>query len=147
MPCWYTYSIKGWTRQIELAEESGYCAGWLILFQINQDAKKRYLDKLHFTGGVGPYETEKKEWKDDVDMRPSITQINVRMYLLVSPSPYTGADLLNKLLLQTCNSNRLLLQTCWTSWLLKKISRCMGERNIGDVCVWWQWNWEESTLC
>lgn len=61
----------------------------------DEDAKKRYLEKLNATGGIDPYETEKKEWKDDVDLWPSITHINLAMYLLVTPSPYSGNDLLN----------------------------------------------------
>ena len=61
----------------------------------DQDAKKRYLDKLRVIGGVDPYETEKKDWKDEVDMWPSITHVNLGMYLLVTPSPYSGEDLLN----------------------------------------------------
>lgn len=59
------------------------------------DARKRYLAKLSIIGGIDPYETERKQWKDDVDMWPSITHVNVGMYLLVTPSPYTGEDLLN----------------------------------------------------
>ena len=34
----------------------------------DQDAKRRYLDKLRVIGGLDPYETERKEWKDDVDL-------------------------------------------------------------------------------
>ena len=59
------------------------------------DARKRYLAKLSIIGGIDPYETERKQWKDDVDMWPSITHVNVGMYLLVTLSPYTGEDLLN----------------------------------------------------
>lgn len=59
------------------------------------DARKRYLAKLSIIGGIDPYETERKQWKDDVDMWPSITHVNVGMYLLVTPSPYTREDLLN----------------------------------------------------
>ena len=61
----------------------------------NEDAKKRYLEKLNVIGGLDPYETEKKEWKDDVDFWPSITHINLAIYQLVTPSPYIGNDLLN----------------------------------------------------
>jgi len=61
----------------------------------DQDAKKRYLDKLRIIGGLDPYETERKEWKDDIDLWPSITHVNLGMYLLVTPSPYSGEDLLN----------------------------------------------------
>ena len=60
----------------------------------DKDAKKRYLKKLNVTGGTDPYET-KKVWKDDVDLWPSITHINLAMYLLVPSSPYSGNDRLN----------------------------------------------------
>ena len=68
--------------------------GYFASMQDN-DAKKRYLEKLKFTGGIDPYETEKKEWTDDVDLWPSITHINLAMYLVLTPSPYTGDELLN----------------------------------------------------
>ena len=58
----------------------------------DQDAKKRYMDKLHCIGGLNPYKTERKEWKDDIDLWPSVT---LGMYLLVTPDPYSGEDLLN----------------------------------------------------
>ena len=56
----------------------------------DQDAKRRYIDKLRVIGGLD--ETERKEWKDDVDLWPSITHVNLGMYLLVTPSPYSGED-------------------------------------------------------
>ena len=46
-------------------------------------------------GGLDPYETERKEWKDDVELWLSITHVNLGMYLLVIPSPYSGEDSLN----------------------------------------------------
>lgn len=61
----------------------------------DEDAKKRYLEKLHIIGGLDPYETEKNEWEDNVDLWPSITYVNLGMYLLVTPSPYSGEDLKN----------------------------------------------------
>ena len=60
----------------------------------DEDAKKRYLKRLNVTGGIDPYKTEKKEWKDDVDLWPSITHINLAMYLLVTCGLYSGNDLL-----------------------------------------------------
>ena len=68
--------------------------GYFASMQDN-DAKKRYLEKLKFTGGIDPYETGRKEWTDDVDLWPSITHINLAMYLVLTPSPYTGDELLN----------------------------------------------------
>ena len=55
------------------------------------EAKKRYISKLSVIGD----ESERKEWQDDVDLWPSITYIHLGMYLLVTPSPYTGEDLMN----------------------------------------------------
>ena len=60
----------------------------------NSDAKKRYSDKLAIIG-LDPYETARNEWLDDVDMWPSVTCIHIAMFLLVTPSPYTGEDLMN----------------------------------------------------
>ena len=52
----------------------------------DKDAKKRYRKNLDITGGIDPYETKKKECKNDVDLWISITHINLAMYLLVNPS-------------------------------------------------------------
>ena len=46
----------------------------------HEDAKKRYLGKLHVNSGLDPYETEKNEWEDNVDLLPSITYVNLGMY-------------------------------------------------------------------
>ena len=61
----------------------------------NPDAKKRYLEKLAIIGGLDPYETVMGDWEDDVDKWPSITCIHIGMYLLVTPCPYSGDDLVN----------------------------------------------------
>ena len=53
------------------------------------------MDKLSVIGGLDPYETGKNEWIDDVDLWPSVTCVHIGMYLLVTPSPYTGEDLIN----------------------------------------------------
>ena len=86
----------------------------------DQDAKRRYLDKLRVIGGLDPYETEKKEWKDDVDLWPSITDVNLRMYLLVTPSPYSGEDLLNYKSLD-CYANFL------SGWVREVLVRCVTD--------------------
>ena len=57
--------------------------------------KARYLEKLSILGGFDPYESEKSQWLDDIDLWPSITHIHLAMYLLYTPSRYTGEDLLN----------------------------------------------------
>ena len=61
----------------------------------DEGSKKRYRDKLEMINGMDPYETTRNEWLDDVDLWPSITSVNIAMYLLINPSPYTGNDLLN----------------------------------------------------
>ena len=57
----------------------------------DQNSKRRYLDKLCAIGVRDPYETERKEWKDDIDLLPSI---NFGMHLLVTPSSYSEEDLI-----------------------------------------------------
>ena len=54
------------------------------------------IKKVHgIFGGFDPYESERNEWQDDVDLWPRTTYIHLGMYLLVNPSPYTGEDLMN----------------------------------------------------
>lgn len=61
----------------------------------NTDARKRYEEKLSTIDGLDPYEIPKSEWLDDVEAWPSVTSVHIAMYLLVTPSPYTGDDLVN----------------------------------------------------
>ena len=61
----------------------------------DSDGKVRYIDKLSILGGFDPYESERAQWLDDVDLWPSITHIHLAVYLLYTPSRYTGEDLLN----------------------------------------------------
>ena len=88
----------------------------------DQEAKKRYLDKLHIIGGLDPYETERKEWKDNVDLWPSTTHVNLGMYLLVTPSPYSGEDLLNYKSLD-CYKNFL------SGWVREVLVRSVKDHN------------------
>ena len=39
------------------------------------DARKRYPDKLSIIGGLDPYEIQRIEWQDDVDLWQSVTHI------------------------------------------------------------------------
>ena len=66
--------------------------GYLASLQ-DTDGKARYLEKLSILGGFDPYESEKSQWLDDIDLWPSITHIHLAMYLLYTPSRYTGEDL------------------------------------------------------
>ena len=68
--------------------------GYFLSLQ-DKDGRKRYMEKLMAIGGVDPYEIPKNEWQDDIDLWPGITYINLGMYLLLTPSPYTGEDLMN----------------------------------------------------
>ncbi len=61
----------------------------------DSDGKARYLQKLSILDGFDPYESDRSQWLDDVDLWPSITHIHLAMYLLYTPSRYTGEDLLN----------------------------------------------------
>ena len=46
-------------------------------------------------GAVLHPKMRRQEWLDDVDLWLAVTYINLGMYLLFSPSPHTGEDLLN----------------------------------------------------
>ena len=48
---------------------------------VNIPSKERYREKPQFIGGKDPYEIPKETWKDDVDLWPSVTYINVGMYI------------------------------------------------------------------
>ena len=61
----------------------------------DSEGKVRYLEKLSMLDGFDPYESDQSQWHDDIDLWPSITHIHLAMYLLYTPSKYTGDDLLN----------------------------------------------------
>ena len=61
----------------------------------DEECRLRYTSKLAIIKNIDPYEIPKGEYKDDVDMWPATTYIHVGMYLVFTPSPYTGEDLLN----------------------------------------------------
>ncbi len=54
---------------------------------------RRYTEKLCYIGGLDPYKT--KDWVDEVDLWPTISHIDIGMYLLLTPSPYSGDELKN----------------------------------------------------
>ena len=58
-------------------------------------SKERYQEKLKLINGRYPYELPRETWKDDVDLWPCTTYIHVGMYLVFSPSAYTGEVLMN----------------------------------------------------
>ena len=61
----------------------------------SKESRCRYEEKIRLAGGLDPYEIPVNAWVDDIDDWPGITHIHVGMYLIVSPSPYTGEALLN----------------------------------------------------
>ncbi len=61
----------------------------------DHNSRQRYQEKLKLINDIVPYETLREDWTDDVDLWPCTSYINVGMYLLFSPSPYTQEDLEN----------------------------------------------------
>ena len=64
----------------ETAKKRVLLGGYFASLQ-DANGRTRYLEKLKLLGGFDPYETEKSEWQDDVDLWPSITHIHLGMYL------------------------------------------------------------------
>ena len=62
---------------------------------VSEDSKRRYREKLKIINEINPYELSKKEWQDDVNLWPAITQVHICMYLILTPSPYSDKDMLN----------------------------------------------------
>lgn len=77
-----------------MASKKLFLPGYFLSLQ-DADGKQRYLEKLREIDGVDPYETVRNKWNDDIDLWPSVTSVHIGMYLLVTPSPYTGEDLAN----------------------------------------------------
>ena len=61
----------------------------------DESSKERYTSKIKLINSLDPYEISKEVWRDDVDLQPNTSFINVEMYLLFSPSPYTQEALEN----------------------------------------------------
>ena len=95
-------------------------------FMKNDNAKRRHLNKLCIIGGRNPHETDKNEWKDDIDLWPSIIHANLGIHLLVTPSSYSGEYLLKYKSL-VCYRNFL---SCWVRDVLV---RCMTDDTHGGV--------------
>lgn len=58
------------------------------------ESKQHYIDRIQVIGW-DPYELPRREWKDDVDLRPAITYVHICMYLTLNPSLYTKDDMLS----------------------------------------------------
>uniref|UniRef100_A0A1X7VAN3 Uncharacterized protein n=1 Tax=Amphimedon queenslandica TaxID=400682 RepID=A0A1X7VAN3_AMPQE len=61
----------------------------------SEASKRRYNDKLKLLQGIDPYEVDKTDWEDDLDLWPAITHVHACMYLILTPSPYTANDIFN----------------------------------------------------
>ena len=105
-----------------------FLPGYMTLIQ-DQDAKKRYSDKLGIIGGLDTYETVRSEWQDDVDLWPAVTSVHIGMYLLVTPSPYTGEELKNYKSLD-CYINFL------SGWVREILVKTMDDTRIIIAKVW-----------
>lgn len=73
---------------------NSFLPGYILSIK-DKDARQRYQSKIQAIGGLDPYETQRQDWEDDVDLWPATTSIHIGMYLLLTPSPYTQRDLLN----------------------------------------------------
>ena len=80
--------------RVVMASKGPLCPGYRESLVVTQ-SRERYSEKLELINGKDPYEIPREAWKDDVDLWPGVTYINVGMYLVFSPSPYTGNDLMN----------------------------------------------------
>ena len=56
--------------------------------------RQRYKEKVtSYLCGQDPYELPMKDWENDIDLWPSVTYVDIGMYLLFSNSPYTQDQL------------------------------------------------------
>ncbi|PFX18379.1 hypothetical protein AWC38_SpisGene17251 [Stylophora pistillata] len=109
---------KMWKKTVE----KGYLPGYHESLS-DQLSKERYGSKLELIEGTDPYEIPKKEWKDDVELWPSVTYIDVGMYLLFSKSPYTEEELKNYKSLKC-------YQNFFNGWVREVLVKDFGERRL-----------------
>lgn len=102
--------------------EKGYLPGYHESLP-DQLSKDRYGSKLELIEGTDPYEIPKKDWKDDVELWPSVTYIDVGMYLLFSRSSYTEEELKNYKSLK-CYQNFI------NGWVREVLVQDFGERRL-----------------
>ena len=89
----------------------------------DKQSKERYGKKLETIEGLDPYEIPKKDWKDDVELWPAISYINVGMYLLFSKSSYTEEQLKNYKSLN-CYQNFI------NGWVREILVKDFGDRRL-----------------
>ena len=81
LPCWCTKThteLHGYS----MAENGGLKAGYGDSI-VDRDSKNRYIEKLKVINGQDPYELPKHTWQDDISLWPSITYVNVCLYLIL----------------------------------------------------------------
>ena len=89
----------------------------------SEASKRRYSDKLKLVDGIDPYEVDKKEWTDDVDLWPAITHVHACMYLIITPSPYSENDMLNYKSLDS-------YQNFVKGWVRQVLVKAVGKKRI-----------------
>ena len=75
-------------------KEQAFLPGYLVSVD-DKPSKERYLEKLRMLNGLDPYELPLREWQDDVDKWSETSLIDVTVYLLFSPSPFTQEEIKN----------------------------------------------------
>ncbi len=93
----------------------------------DETARKRYKEKLELIEHLDPYEMDRKEWEDNVDLWPSVTHIHVGMFLLLTPSVYSGDDLMNY---KSMESYRSFLSGWVREILVKIVTNLDGSKKV-----------------
>ena len=97
--------------------------------KVGKKGKKRYREKLQLIDGQDSYELPRSEWKGDVDLWPEVTYVNVGMYLLFAPSPYTRKELQNYKSMQS-------YQRFIAGWVREILVKALADKGvlISKVC-------------
>jgi hypothetical protein len=103
-------------------KNKGFLPGYLNTIQCIQ-SKERYVAKLAYSNGEDPYEIPKRLWEDDINIWPSVTHIDVGMYLLFSQSPCSQEQLKNYKSLD-----------CFQNFVNGWVREVLG-RKIGEHCL------------
>ena len=81
-------------REGRLILEKGCILVTAIRSKIKLPDRDTYKEKVtSYLCGQDPYELPVKDWDDDVDLWPSVTYVDIGMYLLFSNSHYTQDQL------------------------------------------------------
>ena len=98
----------------------------------DQASRQRYKEKVtSYLCGQDPYELPVKDWDDDVDLWPSVTYVDIGMYLLFSNSPYTQDQLKDY-------KNLDCYQKFANGWVREVFVKKLPDQTlvlIGKVCV------------